>query len=65
VALANDSAIRQQLAANARQTGAAYDINVFVQKMQRLYELLHRTSRVTSRQTAMREDLTFLTGGAR
>jgi glycosyltransferase involved in cell wall biosynthesis len=65
VALANDSAIRQQLAANARQTGTAYDINVFVQKMQRLYELLHQTSRVTSRQTAMREDLTFLTGGAR
>jgi glycosyltransferase involved in cell wall biosynthesis len=65
VTLADDPELRQQLAAHARQTGAAYDIDLFVEKMQRLYELLHRTSRVTSRQTVMREDLTFLTGGAR
>ena len=65
VSLANDASLRQRLAMNARQTGAAYDINVFVQKMERLYELLHETSRVTRRQTVMREDLTFLTGGAR
>ena len=65
VSLANDASLRQRLATNARQTGAAYDIDVFVRKMERLYELLHETSRATSRQTVMREDLTFLTGGAR
>ena len=65
VSLATDADARQRLALNARQTGQAYDINAFVQKMERLYELLHQTSRATSRQTVMREDLTFLTGGAR
>jgi glycosyltransferase involved in cell wall biosynthesis len=65
VSLAGDASLRQRLATNARQTGAAYDINVFVRKMERLYEVLHETSRATSRQTVMREDLTFLTGGAR
>ena len=65
VSLANDAAARLQLAAAARRTGAAYDIDVFVQKMERLYALLHETSRATSRRTVMREDVTFLTGGAR
>jgi glycosyltransferase involved in cell wall biosynthesis len=65
VSLANDAPGRQRLATNARQTGAAYDITAFVHKMERLYELLHETSRATSRQTVIREDLTFLTGGAR
>ena len=36
-----------QLAAEARQTGARYDIGAFVRKMERLYELLHESSRVT------------------
>ena len=64
VSLANDSAARQRLSLHARKTGAAYDIDAFVQKMERLYVLLHETSRATSRQTVMREDLSFLTGGA-
>jgi glycosyltransferase involved in cell wall biosynthesis len=63
VALAGDSAARQRLSLNARKTGAAYDIDAFVQKMERLYVLLHETSRATRRQTVMREDLSFLTGG--
>ena len=64
VALAGDPAARQRLSLNARRTGAAYDIDAFVQKMERLYVLLHETSRATRRQTVMREDLSFLTGGA-
>jgi glycosyltransferase involved in cell wall biosynthesis len=49
------------LGANARQTGARYDIGVFVRKMERLYELLHETSRVTKRAGVLRADLSFLT----
>ena len=64
IALAGDPATRERLSMNSRKTGAAYDINAFVQKMERLYELLHETSRATRRQTVMREDLSFLTGGA-
>lgn len=64
VALAGDEGGRARLGASARATGAAYDINVFVRKMERLYTLLHETSRATSRKTVMREDLSFLAGGA-
>ncbi len=64
VQLAGDERTRTQLGANARSTGAAYDITVFVRKMERLYTLLHETSRATSRSTVMREDMSFLTGGA-
>ena len=64
VALAEDAAERSRLAANARVTGAAYDINIFVTKMERLYRLLHDTSRDPRREGIMREDLSFLTGGA-
>ena len=60
--LAGDERERARLAANARGTGAAYDIDVFVRKMERLYALLHDTSRSTGRQTIMRADLSFLTG---
>ena len=60
--LAGDERERARLAANARETGAAYDIDVFVRKMERLYALLHDTSRSTGRQTIMRADLSFLTG---
>ena len=49
------------LGANARQTGARYDIGVFVRKMERLYEILHETSRVTKRAGVLRADLSFLT----
>jgi glycosyltransferase involved in cell wall biosynthesis len=34
------------LAAEARRTGARYDIGAFVRKMERLYELLHESARV-------------------
>ena len=36
-----------RLAAEARQTGARYDIGAFVRKMERLYELLHESARVS------------------
>ena len=54
-----------QLAAGARVTGARYDIGVFVRKMERLYELLHESSRRTRRQCILSADLAFLhEGGA-
>jgi glycosyltransferase involved in cell wall biosynthesis len=49
------------LAGNARRTGARYDIGVFVRKMERLYEILHETSRATKRAGVLRADLSFLT----
>jgi glycosyltransferase involved in cell wall biosynthesis len=51
-------ALASQLAAEARKTGARYDIAVFVRKMERLYELLHESSR---RAGILKSDLTFLT----
>jgi hypothetical protein len=65
VALSGDAAERARLGANARATGAAYDIDRFVRKMERLYTLLHDTSRATSRRGVLAADLGFLTGGAR
>jgi hypothetical protein len=47
VDLAGDPQARAALSANARLTGARYDIDVFVRKMERLYEVLHRSSRAT------------------
>ena len=64
VALVNDSQERERLGENARATGSKYDIDLFVRKMERLYPLLHASSRATKRQGIMREDLSFLTGGA-
>jgi glycosyltransferase involved in cell wall biosynthesis len=55
---------RGRLAAAARQSGQGYDIGAFVRKMERLYTLLHETSRATRRQGALRADLSFLTSGA-
>ena len=49
-----------RLAAAARATGAHYDIAAFVRKMERLYELLHETSRATHRAGILRADLRFL-----
>jgi glycosyltransferase involved in cell wall biosynthesis len=49
------------LAAAARETGAQYDIAAFVRKMERLYVLLHDTSRRTKRAGVLQADLGFLT----
>ncbi|MCC7242213.1 MAG: glycosyltransferase family 4 protein [Acidobacteria bacterium] len=49
-----------RLSAGARVTGAHYDIQAFVTKMERLYELLHETSRATGRAGVLRADLSFL-----
>ena len=60
------------LGAEARKTGARYDIAAFVRKMERLYELLHETSRVSGppsrgrfggprRAGILKTDLSFLT----
>lgn len=64
IGLAQDPAERARLAANARRTGAAYDINLFVRKMEQLYVLLSETSRATKRAGVLRASLDFLqTGG--
>jgi len=55
---------RARLAAAARESGQRYDIGAFVGKMERLYTLLHETSRATRRQGVLRADLSFLTSGA-
>jgi glycosyltransferase involved in cell wall biosynthesis len=55
---------RARFAAAARLTGRQYDINGFVQKMERLYSLLHELSRATHRRGVVRADLSFLTSGA-
>ena len=52
--------LASRLAAEARVTGARYDIGAFVRKMERLYELLHENSRRTRRAGILTEDLSFL-----
>lgn len=64
VTLARDPGRRATLSANARLTGRKYDIDTFVRKMERLYVLLHETSRNTRRAGVLGEDLSFLAGGA-
>jgi glycosyltransferase involved in cell wall biosynthesis len=49
----------------ARAAGRHYDIAAFVRKMERLYLLLHETSRKTSRRGAIEADLSFLDEGRR
>ena len=49
------------LGEEARKTGQRYDIAAFVRKMERLYELLHETSRATRRAGILKADLSFLT----
>jgi glycosyltransferase involved in cell wall biosynthesis len=56
----DDPAAREVKAAAAREAGRGYDIAAFVRKMERLYEILHRTSKATKRQGVLREDLSFL-----
>lgn len=63
VRLIEDPALAARLAAGARMTGARYDIGVFVRKMERLYELLHESSRRTKRQGVLTADLAFLSEG--
>jgi glycosyltransferase involved in cell wall biosynthesis len=60
----DDSALRERLGAEARQTGQQYDIALFVRKMERLYTLLHETSRATRRRGVLAADLSFLTSRA-
>jgi glycosyltransferase involved in cell wall biosynthesis len=55
---------RARLGAAARATGRQYDIGAFVRKMERLYMLLHETSRATKRKGILRADLSFLTSEA-
>ncbi len=52
---------RARLSAAARRTGGRYDINLFVRKMERLYELLHDMPRETRRRGVPAADLAFLT----
>ena len=56
-----DPAARQRLGDAARVTGRQYDIALFVRKMERLYILLHETSRATRRRGVLTADLSFLT----
>lgn len=51
---------RAELSAAARLTGRGYDIDAFVRKMERLYVLLHESSRSTKRAGILRADLSFL-----
>ena len=58
-----DPVLAATLAAGARATSQRFDIAAFVRKMERLYVLLHETSRRTKRQSALTADLTFLHEG--
>jgi glycosyltransferase involved in cell wall biosynthesis len=64
VKLIDDAGTRARLGGAARETGTQYDIAAFVRKMERLYELLHRTSRPTHRKGVLQADLSFLTSRA-
>ena len=52
--------LRAHLETHARATGARYGIDVFVRRMERLYDLLHATSRATHRKGILTADLRFL-----
>ena len=53
--------LAERLSRGARATGAQYDIAAFVRKMERLYDILHETSRKTHRAGVLTADLSFLT----
>ena len=61
VEVLDNPALAASLRANAAKTGTHYDIGAFVRKMERLYELLHETSRVSGRAGILKADLGFLT----
>ena len=52
------------LGAEARVTGAGYDIDAFVKKMERLYLVMHELSRWTGRAGVAAADLSFLSNTA-
>jgi glycosyltransferase involved in cell wall biosynthesis len=52
---------RARLGAAAREAGRRYDIDAFVHKMERLYQLLHQVSRASHRRGVLAADLAFLT----
>ena len=54
---------RAAKAAAARTAGRDYDIAAFVRKMERLYGVLHETSRATHRRGVLQADLSFLEAG--
>jgi glycosyltransferase involved in cell wall biosynthesis len=56
---------RARLSTAARDTGRRYDIDQFVEKMERLYTLLHRAPRVRRRPAIGSADLAFLSGSRR
>ncbi|MFP5379999.1 MAG: glycosyltransferase family 4 protein, partial [Vicinamibacteria bacterium] len=58
--LIEDPALAASLGAEAARTGERYDIAAFVRKMERLYVLLHETSRATKRAGVLTADLGFL-----
>jgi glycosyltransferase involved in cell wall biosynthesis len=61
IQLIESPGLAERLGREARQTGTRYDIARFVRKMERLYDILHETSRATRRAGVLRTDLTFLT----
>jgi glycosyltransferase involved in cell wall biosynthesis len=61
IALIDDPARRESLGAASRRTAESFDIQVFVNKMERLYDLLHRESKARRRRIADEDPLTFLT----
>jgi glycosyltransferase involved in cell wall biosynthesis len=64
VRLLGDGEYRQQLGSRARVTGAGYDIESFVRKMEQLYRLMHEVSRPTQRAGVARAELDFLSNSA-
>ena len=50
------------LSRGARETGAGYDINAFVHKMEQLYEVMHAMSPSAGRTALAASDLSFLSG---
>tara|TARA_B110000014_G_scaffold65968_1_gene45020 strand:+ start:112 stop:690 length:579 start_codon:yes stop_codon:yes gene_type:complete len=55
---------RLELSAGARETGAGYDIDTFVRKMEQLYELMCSGPRASGRNGVAASDLSFLSGTA-
>ena len=60
LALRADPNMRDRLGHAARVTGASYDIDRFVRKMERLYDVMHSVSRRTHREGVAKADLSFL-----